>query len=1273
MQKGSTMFAKWLKQLKSWSNFAQRQRHNPGFPKPIFSPKTWSVVDQIASRTKYVHLVSTLLLFAAVAHLFVACTYKTPEVSNPVPHDEGIEKSFFQETIQDPKTGQVVHKPKTFLCGWAPVTEIGMYGEWAATHNAPAIDHCNMIFEITEGALLGKKINPSFPNNTEKWQTILTIPIVKHYYQEKQKDERGRETQNNIENDTRSHWSARPMMKLALAGMSVTNLGAWAGGWYQRAGWSAISTEDIEWDKDRNFLAFTTLYQSDYRKEDSQIRMRHNFLAFKSNPNFKKTPFNDRNYKYMNVLHLTGKRVEASAQEIFAGHWDMDKEHDIYLLDFPQEYEDIGRAIVEDWNRALREIGALKPNKKGFVVKTAKLKYNFDLRYTSMTWIGDKRVSSYSPLGIAMTHMDVRNGEFLWGGITIYGGMVEEYLKSYAASGSGSKSSAAAKAVGLFSKMLNSKLFNKELTHPAASSTGIRPDLYAQNSSLTAKELQKHLSEYLKSSQFRKGELKINSAELDKLIQNAAEQNMLGKIAADVQRTAMEAMAGQTSTSLDNVKDWSLGLSRVKNVRETELDEEIEKDPKKYLQSITGVIQKKYSQAVTCLDKRFIDVAPEWKRAFRPDSKDFDYQKSLRTVLKELISHEYGHFVGLGHQFKENIVPKKGTVPDSYVEALSAKATKEKNFTNYTSVMGYRHPYVEMYEKDEVLPGPQDKLVLRFLYNQQVAYYKAGDEDFSYEQVPQNGIIPDQSLERPEYKASYFPQCNDIDASWAIDPYCNRFDIGNNAEEIVESYLDKLDSNLIKDLFSFSDVRGGGADEVEGYLWGKSFSNLGRVRLFYDHMRYRYRDVFERIRSDEKALFEFSTACSGTEKDKANITSKYLLEIFKQNPELESLCRANALALKRYESLVSINATDHYKVDLDDHYSPGGLDAGEFYRDYSRMDGRWKEMSATPFKVAALYALSTPVPWVNIGSWMIPNSRYDNANLKYSYSSLYPQEYTRILAENVSSNLHFANLSQGGRSYIGSSILAMSYLSGLHEMNNDFGILPSNLRKTIGRQTQYDFSYVALLLQPVRKDSDESRVVRFNGQVYDFMNGKTFNLTEAYLLEDGSVIARGQDMFIMPANKEGLQFIKDTEVDLAYTVAIRATYSLDDYDKLEKIGIKSKLRAINDDIVNSCINISNGEANGLASFFNVNETRFKGFLWPKGYMTDEVRKNLMDSVRESFEEYYKGPPQVEGKEKISAPNRNTCKEAIKGMEIVVGTAALLNQFWFPNMSERIQK
>ena len=112
------------------------------------------------------------LAVAAIAAL-AACTVRTPTTETPIPTDRGIDKSFFVETQSTMKQGKAVTeiKPKTFLCGWAPISETGAISSRFLLHAVHMSNHCNMQFEVTEEALIGRLVNPTYPKEPARWKS----------------------------------------------------------------------------------------------------------------------------------------------------------------------------------------------------------------------------------------------------------------------------------------------------------------------------------------------------------------------------------------------------------------------------------------------------------------------------------------------------------------------------------------------------------------------------------------------------------------------------------------------------------------------------------------------------------------------------------------------------------------------------------------------------------------------------------------------------------------------------------------------------------------------------------------------------------------------------------------------------------------------------------------------------------------------------------------------------------------------------------------------
>ncbi|MBC7742644.1 MAG: hypothetical protein H7061_10630 [Bdellovibrionaceae bacterium] len=1181
-------------------------------------------------------IVGLSLIFA------VGCTYKSPATEYPIPSNQGVDKSFFVTSKIDPKTGKEISVPKTFLCGWASEMETGWSAEYGYTNNALVPDHCNLVFEITESVIYGKLINPSFPDDPSRWENVIAINIKSHYYLENDKDDNGKDKKKVIKNSDRSHWSARPFMDLDFENINFKY--KWKS-MFDYGSNIANKIKDVEWDNDKGFLAFT-LEHATYGSHHARIRF--NFKEFKHNPEFKSTPFNDQNYKRMNVLHIIGEKINGVHPILHAAHWDLNTQHEIRMWQVPEEYKAVVKEVVADWNETFRKIGAVEAGRDLFWVNDKEAEHAFDLRYSSIAWVADDKISTYSPLGIGMAIADVKNGEIKWGMITLYGGYIEKYIKSYApnATGGSALSKMASQVLGkaLIPQNLELPLKLKQLslTSPMTM-TQHQSELASQTlmAAFMAQQKQKGLKKPTTESEIE--DSKKSAAALPAHIQSMFSE-MINQSQSQISKSQMQ----QANTNYADIIRKSLFPS----VKKEDLEEQ---------KKLSNTKEKDILSSASpqfCNGRTFADVGPGWAEGSRQLKGSLEVDKKvLRHVVKELITHEYGHFLGLGHQFKENILPTKGTVPDTVYKNLAAEANAEAGFTNYTSVMGYRNPRSEIADyKKNILPGPQDELVLRFLYKLEYSTFKTGDADFTFADVPKNGIIPDAIPGKQDYKTTYFPQCNDLEASYSLDPFCNRFDRGYDAVTIVQNYFSDLKDTMTQSMFAFTDAKGGCAECVEGALWRSSLRTMGRVRLFYDYMRLYYKNEFDQIRNDEEALFEFSTACKSKD-----IKSNSLKRIFADKPDLKVLCQANGIALDEFKKLVSKKVVDFTKKDFSERFSPGGMDGGDAERDYSRITGSWTEMTGQPMKISALYALTTGVPWVADYGFSVP--LFDDPNLKFSYSFLYPKEYTQVIASNVRNNMRFASLGENEKTSMGSSLISMSWFNYEGQNgNNDANLFPPQFVEKIRNQGKFEFSAVAIIMKGRKKEDNTNYVDAFDGEVYDFNTSKSTPLTNAYLLPGGLVVVNTPNMFLYPITR--FAPFSDTE---GYVFAYKLDYFRDPMDPLADVSVKNDLNDLNNQLVDACVMGANGVSNGLSHFFSSSVPEFKGFKMTTGLARGE-RKEFLDSIEDAYKTYYAYP-----KFKNAPPTPKTCLESLRGLGLIISSAAVLNGFWLPEVMDYIQK
>ncbi len=1147
-----------------------------------------------------------------LATLFLAnCNYKSPATETPVPTDEGIEKSFFVESKIDQKSGKAIDVPKTFLCGWVSEMETGEWAEYMYTNNAIVPEHCNLVFEITETALVGKQVNPSFPEDSNRWEIAITIPIKSHYYWEKEKDGQGKDTSKLIKNTSRSHWSARTHMELDLGGISFDH--SWRSGPRMESG--NLAVDSIEWDNKENFLGFVitrSVRGSNYNK------IRFGFKSFEHDSTFTKTPFNDKNYKKMNVLHIVGEKAQGLYQILHAAHWDLRKQHIIKLWNVPEKWQALVKEVVQDWNNTFKEIGAT--DKDPFIVSEEPAKTAFDLRYTTIAWVDDDKISSYSPLGIGMAMADVRNGEIKAGMLTIYAGAIEKYVNMFSINSLASV--AKAKRAESFNFLEGIPAVLHEPANLANPSYMPDPNIQVTMDFDEAK---------------KRGIKTFNLKSVPTIFDHIA-----GHLPLAIKSNFDRSFARSDNQFYKSLLRKTAFKNQIMAAKET--DSEHAEDLKKLMNA-----NKSQRRPFQCTDRTFEDIAGGWMIAknMLPATSDRD-AKALRSVIKELLTHEFGHVMGLGHQFKENILPAKGTVPDSILNKLVDKAINKK-MTNYTSVMGYRNPITEVLEPDNVLPGPQDKLVLRYLYNQEYPTFKIGDADFKYSKIPESGIVPD--------KASYFPQCNDIEASIAMDPFCNRFDRGYSAITIAKNYFDDITNTKIQSLFSFADNKKLSPEEYEYYLWRKSFKILGRLRLFYDYMRLYYKTDIDDIRRKEETLYAFSEGCT-----QPSIKDPILAKLFTDKPQLKELCQANKLILNEFKALVSDNLPDFTKKDFMDRFTPGGMTGGDVTRDWSQFSGTWKEMTGVPFKIGALFTLTTGVPYASdFGMMNVP--LYDDPNFKFSYASLYPKEFVEIMTANMKGNLHFGALDNSDRTKMGVSISSMGWFQWLFtQTHNDFNLLPDRYADRLRKINQFELSAVAILMKGKAKESSPTEMERFDTTVLDF-NTKTEIPAVGYFLPGGKIIVQAPGMFVFPIS----DFIPYSNTE-GYSIAYRLDFIPDDTDPLSSFGPKTELKTLNDRLLSSCLTGLNGVNNGLRYFFNPSVKEFTGIKMPDGIaFSNDKRLEFIRSIQENYDAYYAYSGFSE------KPKKETCEEALRGISLIISSAAMMSGYWLPEASSFIQK
>jgi hypothetical protein len=1258
-----------------------------------------------------------LFALAVLIGTTTSCVLKTPPAEVPLVQSKAelIPKTFFVNN-PDPKTGKV--EPKRFLFAWVPeILKRG--GEDVGVYQAPMYTmHTNIEWRFTENYLEGLEIDPAYPSQPEKWNVLLKIKIKQHYYYEKEKDQYQRKKNKMIKNSTRDHWSRRPYVDLDLSQIRFMRK-------EEDVFWCEGNLSDVfgeEIDYGNGFLAFSAEAQSACKWGDfEQARLRFNIMEFrhKEPHEFKSTPYATSNSNFFNALHILGYEGDSGRAVRYAARWDLNETHDFYLNDVPTEYVPLIKKIVDEWNQTFEDIKAVRKGHKVFRVVEKKLKHPFDLRYPSLTWVSDRRISANSPLGIGLASADILNGEIKWGGIVIFGGNIEQYVNAVSPNESVldlAKSTTMPQVQSLFDQERFNKRYSFEMK-------GQLNELKRKQDELSQKVRDK--IDWLKLQKNQKsvgsnvwGEL----AALEQLLHGSPllsgpDSQALYQSYLDEDYIKPQFVGSLTLSLKDMVKDHFSNIwqpaeeGAFANKFEKEIAKLQEVDRSDLSKAKQKLLMDNFqSGRIVDTDRTLGLVIDAWLGEIdRQQEVDPSFNKTLaiHRLIKHTVTHEFGHFVGLGHQFAGNILPKQGTVPRDKYLALKSKA--EKDGTNFSSVMDYLNPIVEIRTpEEEIVPQEQDKLVLHYLYRQKYPYFDGETMDkFEFADVPPDGIIPEKtSVNGKSIPTAYFPACNDIEATVAEDPFCNRFDRGYNAETIAKGYIEDFNMRLPQRLNAFTDARGDYPRYMENYVFLTSLRHFGRLRLFNDYLRYKldhedpYKKIFgQEIRSSASHLYSFSEACIDPSKAKTKKMKKTFMKLALKHPEqysadsfdisqvksedltlINDLCRANKLVMEQYGYILRRLGSDRTVVDYDDRVMPGGMSAGTVNKDWSRMEGRWKEIGTFPVKFSALYYLTTPTPAKFFGWWAFPKRQYSNSSARYSYFGLYPREFTEIINTTVKHNLRTGNPQLNEPVNLG---LPIHYLPFMLAETFSFSgdnkqRFPQDYLENIREQTEFSFNPTPIILKNVEPSNNKgtNRVYRFQPTFFDQAKRTEVKIPYAYLLPERRVIAKGlTNQFFLPITR--FRYLSE---DWGYVWAFELSYTQKDQDQDPLMGVSAKLainKKFSDELERCVYGSSESGSNGLATFFSEDNPYFKGLRTnPRIATSPEHQWNFDEDLRNAFRAYWgdteKISPQAYGElYGNNPPIKQTCEDAVKVMEMSIGAGALLNGYWIPQMYDYI--
>lgn len=1301
-----------------------------------------------------------------------SCTYVTPEAENPTP---GLEQEATQGVVQNGllsirksflgiEINQIentwINKRKKWLCGWAPVDQSGkIRGAGGLSATPYSSRHCNLEFRISDDGtnLEAREMDVDYINDVDKWPLLFTIPIRTHYFYEKEVDARGRELNRYRKVSDRKNWQLAPIMDLDLKNIYIHAIDKRPLGpsFFEGTILTDVSNVELSQEKnERNFLAFNGTQVSMFYGSYIQHEMRFNFYEYKDNPNYKKTPYNSRNSKYMNILHILGGRPDGIHEVNMAAHWDISEPVEFCLNDFPEDsrnYRQIGVDVIEEMNAAMIKIKAIPAGKKAFVISDRKMKYSFDLRCPSITWVDDPALSLRAPLGIGLVNTNIQTGEILWGGAIIWGGLIDYIINR----DSESVSDAMARNTHEMLQNIESSKYNPYFKDVESQlqlkswSPGFQTlqDLVSMVPQLDTNALIEGLSQQIQESDVRitSGQLSQEEQLAEQQKKQDAEQTMknLRELVSSQEYSALRRngdLSLNSNSLSESVRDQSIQseedyIARLQqatqlNANPSYNDEEREKLSliRKGLEGEEGmrVLTREYLAQQNMIhdsDNLIENHYYSWQAATAKMGA-LEKLAAAKSTIKNVTLHEFGHVVGLGHQFEGNILPEKGSIPDSVYNSLVAEVPHRHN---YTSIMDYQSGHTEVslpYEK--VKMQIQDELTLTYLYLQKYASFLPGDNDFTFHEVPAMGIIPSQTNKNGKtYQTRYLPQCSDFDAWLATSPYCRRWDRGHDAPTIVEENLKEYTDSFISRFNSFTEATGGNPFWANYLLWYSTYNLMNSNRTFYDHMRYTvgdnelYRSVFDKVKKDEEALLLFSKSCVDpsqapdrlqvefaklalqplladgqslvledrqSETNYSEILSAYKSVLGDTNTrdlddagfdeieqdlnsagigftEVQKLCRASQKSLATAKLLLSLKGPDHPNMNYNNAIVPTGLRGGNATMDFSRIWGTYNQLGLLPVKLAALDVLTNTSSTMQFGWWSVGKPKFSDKNEgKFGYYSLYPEEFTDVIGTAVKNNMGFGGTQLQDAASMSVANLYMSYfLFRTFFWSND------------GQARGFQANYIEDLKAQTKFQVDIVAVlleaIDIPGQPTNRRFGfrpKVFNFAKRTLTDLPDAYALPDKRVIVRGNDSQiimpLTKMRFLGQEAAYVWALEVTYDKTAYDDpLQGYTVKNSISELTTQELDKCI----GGATGLASFFNTDQ-EFAGFQIDPGIATDpDAQTNFEKSLQDAFEAY-------QNREGLS-PTQVGCEESVKGIGLITSTALSLNGFILPQVFEYIKK
>ncbi len=644
---------------------------------------------------------------------------------------------------------------------------------------------------------------------------------------------------------------------------------------------------------------------------------------------------------------------------------------------------------------------------------------------------------------------------------------------------------------------------------------------------------------------------------------------------------------------------------------------------------------------------------------------DYEPELAKQKLIKEILSHEIGHFMGLGHNFMSHILPlNKSDYPSDIYQELEDRALGKEGVhvseTNSTAIMGY--PSMKMVlnaRLEDLKPGVQDIQNLTYIYSNM--YPELEGDQFVYKPVGMNGIIPDSS--------AYFPQCGDYEASFGMSPYCSRWSQGYNASTIVMSSIENLVDRVQSSIRASSDVAGSNLWRAEAGLWYSSLFSLTRIRKFYDYMRYTYNDVFSEAldlaskNNNSNYLLSFGDSCSPTGVREKEV-SDFWNSNFEKYPELKELCEVNRTALTEItKQIIGADSLEHTERQ-NDYYR---LAVSRSNGLYDASIGSFSELSWYPVQFSALLTMMSSRPYQFSRGYLFPIWQYSDHESFFEYKYLYPKQFADLISENSTNNI---GLDINSDDLTLEDIRVRKLILAMGAFNFQWGNdnlqvtneYSENIRDLIGFN---GISLGYLVMEKIEDLNKPNRVVQFDTDFYRFGSRNSVSVTTTYLLETGQVLAKkDESTFIIPLSK--VIWVNDS---IAVSLGLYTNKRDNSLNELKDYSVASRLTTNVHNFVNQCI--GDGEKLGLSHFFtassitNVSDDSdsdfFDGFIVKPNIAREVTLQNeFFESIETAYNKFYEGNWI---KSERLPPTRQSCSLAIKALTTGIVAAGAMNWDW----------